>query len=142
MKNKTVKTLKGQKMQEVDFRDVDEFLEFLPDDERKITLALRNIIFSCIPEIKEKLSFNVPFYSYNKSICFIWPASVLWGKKKTYEGVRLGFAKGYLLTDESKYLEKGKRKQIYWRDIQSTKDIQPEIVRALLYEALFIDIGK
>ncbi|MEI7802655.1 MAG: hypothetical protein WCI97_08430, partial [Bacteroidota bacterium] len=75
------------KMQNVSFNSVDEFLEFLPADELKIVEVLRKIIFNAVPDIKEKLSYNIPFYSRHKNIFFIWPASVLWGTKKSYEGV-------------------------------------------------------
>src|SRR5688572_22518649 len=96
-----------QKMQNVSFSNVDEFLEFLPDDERKIVEVLRNLVFNCIPYCTEKLSYNVPFYRVNKNICFIWPASVQWGKTKSNNGVRLGFSNGYLMQDEIGYLDKG-----------------------------------
>jgi hypothetical protein len=70
-------------MQNVNFTNVDDFLEFLPEQELRIVEALRRTIFDCIPNVSEKLSYNVPFYKRKKGICFIWPASVLWGKKKT-----------------------------------------------------------
>lgn len=127
------------KMQSVSFRNISEFLEFLPEDELAITERLRKIVFSCIPDISEKLSYNVPFYKYHKTICFIWPASVLWGRKKTYSGVRLGFSNGYLLSDENGYLQKGNRKFVYWKDFRSTREIDTELVRAFLFEALVID---
>ena len=128
-----------QKMQEVSFRSVDEFLEFLPEEELKITEELRKTVFECIPEVKEKLSYNVPFYRKYATICFIWPSSVLWGKKKTYEGVRLGFAKGHLMKDTSGYLDKGDRKQVYWRDFPTIKDIEYDLVRSFLFEAALLD---
>lgn len=59
------------KMQNVDFRNVEEFLEYLTDDERKIVECLRAIIIDCIPECKEKLSYNVPYFSKHSRICFI-----------------------------------------------------------------------
>lgn len=126
-------------MQNVRFHSVDDFLAFLPDDELKVTEYLRRIVFDCIPEVKEKLSFNVPFYSVHKGICFIWPASVLWGKKQTYTGVRFGFQYGCLLTDDTQYFDKGKRKQITWREFKSTRDINTELLRSYIFEAVFID---
>lgn len=127
------------KMQEVSFNDVNEFLDFLPDDERKIVDKLRKIIFDCAPEAVEKLSYNVPFYKQHRNFCFVWPSSVLWGKTKTYSGVRLGFSNGYLLTDEIEYLHKGKRKQVYWRDFNSTSEIDPDLLKSYIFEALSID---
>ena len=127
------------KMQSVSFKSVDEFLDFLPEEEIKIVNILRLLILDCLPNCKEKLSFNVPFYSLHKSVCFIWPSSVTWGKKATYKGVRIGFAKGYLMNDEFNYLEKGSRKQIFWRDIETFKNSDFEIIRSYLFEAAIID---
>jgi hypothetical protein len=127
------------RMQNVKFRSVDEFLDFLPEDELKMTLALRRLVFDCVPGVKEKLSFNVPFYTKNKGLFFIWPASVLWGKNKTYEGVRFGFQYGCLLADENNYLDKGDRKQVYWRDFMNPGQIDMDLLKAYIFEALLID---
>ncbi|MCB0400922.1 MAG: DUF1801 domain-containing protein [Flavobacteriales bacterium] len=126
-------------MQQVKFKSIDEFIEFLPDDERKITVFLMNLVESNMVNFTRKLSYNVPFYSKNKAICFIWPASVLWGKKKTYEGVRFGFNQGYLIPDELNYLERGGRKQVYWKDFKSIGEIDEATLKAYLFEALEID---
>lgn len=129
------------KMQNVKFKNVEEFLEFLPPDELKLTKFLRKIIFDCVPGITEKLSYNVPFYKRNKGMFFIWPASVLWGKKQTYKGVRFGFQQGNLINDEPNYLEKGERKQVYWKDLTSIKEIDIDLLKAYIFEAVEID-GK
>ena len=128
-----------RKMQNVDFGSVDEFLDFLPDDELQITLHLRNLIFETVPDIHEKLSFNVPFYSRNKGLFFIWPASILWGSKKSYSGVRLGFQQGYLLQDDLNYLEKGSRKQVFMKDFHHLCEIDDQLLTVYFYEALQID---
>jgi len=124
------------KMQNVSFRSVGEFLEYLPAEERVIVDVLRKLILDTLPGIEERLSFNVPFYRMKKDICFIWPASILWGKKKTYEGVRLGFSYGHLLQDEMGYLDKGNRKQVSWRDFVHTQEIDQDLIRTYLYEAI------
>lgn len=127
-----------KKMQDVDFKNVDELLAFLPEEELKIVERLRKIIFSCLPNCTEKLSYNVPFYKVHKNICFIWPPSVKWGGTG-HEGVRFGFTNGYLLTDEIVYLDKGTRKQVYWRDFKSLKEIDAELLKAYIFEAALID---
>lgn len=126
-------------MQQVKFRSIEECLDFLPADELAITEVLRKLVFECIPGVTEKLSFNVPFYKRHKGICFIWPASILWGKKKTYEGVRFGFQYGNMLTDEDGYLEKGDRKQVYWKDFTKLRADDIDMLKALLYEAVLLD---
>ena len=126
-------------MQNISFDTVEDFLEFLPVDELRIVNVLRMLVLECMPDAIEKLSFNVPFYKRHKTVCFIWPASVFWGSKKTYEGVRFGFANGYLMQDEIGYLNKGDRKQIYWRDFTSVSEIDVSLLRAYLFEAMMID---
>jgi hypothetical protein len=118
------------------FGSVTEFLEFLPPDERKLVDYLRDIVFSCIPDVKEKLAYNVPFYYRYSRICFIWPGSVPWGGTK--EGVLFGFCKGHLLSNHT-YLDRGSRKSVYTKTFFSTKKIDREQLSQLLYEAVWID---
>jgi hypothetical protein len=131
--------VKTNKFQQVHFRDVADFLAWLPDEERKIVEVLRLLVFDCIPGVSEKLSYNVPFYRKRRTICFIWPASVLWGQKKTYDGVRFGFSNGYLLQDEVGYLEKGDRKQVYWKDIREITQTDMDMLRTFVFEASLLD---
>ena len=118
---------------------MDEFLEFLPDNELKIVEFLRNLVFNCTLNCIEKLSYNVPFYKLNKNICFIWPASVLWGKTKSYNSVRPGFTNGYLMQDEIGYLDKGDRKQVYCKDFTNIREIEVDVLKSYIFEAAMID---
>ena len=126
-------------MQSVKFRNIDDFLEFLPQEELEIVEFLREIVYECVPDVKEKLSYNVPYFKRFYNICFIWPASVFWGSKKTYEGVRFGFTKGYLMQDEHDYLDKTNRKQVYMRDFKSIEEIDVQVLKSYLFEAVVID---
>lgn len=121
----------------INFTDVDDFIAYLPTHERKITEALRNIIFSCIPNCKEKLAYNVPFYYRHRRICYIWPASIPWGNVKQ-DGVQLGFCYGNLLPDTN-YLEKGNRKQVYSKTFTSMKAIDTDMLRTYLFDAVTLD---
>ncbi len=125
-------------MQNVNFKNIEEFFEFIPKKELEIVNYLRKIIFDCMPNCKESLSYNVPYYSINKKICFIWPSSITWGNVKA-EGVRLGFTQGYLLRDEIGYLDKENRKQIWTKDFMSIKEIEVDIIKTFLFEATEID---
>lgn len=133
------KKMTKYKMQEVSFQSVEDFLEYLPDDELQIVIVLRALLFQCFPELNEKLSFNVPFYKRHKGIFFIWPASILWGKTKSYSGVRLGFMRGYLLTNEDGYLNQGDRKQVSYRDFESVDQIDVDLLKSYLFEAAVVD---
>ena len=139
VKRKEEKTKK--KMQNLSFGSVDEFLEYLPEDELKIVLLLRRIILDCIPDCTEKLSYNVPFYRRHANICFIWPACVTWGGV-SQQGVRMGFTSGYLLQDDLHYLDRGDRKQVYWRDFHHTAEIDVDLLRSYILEAALIDEEK
>lgn len=126
-------------MQNVNFNSIDDFFEFLPAKELKVVEYLRKIILDCIPNCTEKLAYNVLYFKLHSNICFLWPASILWGKKQTYQGVRFGFTKGYLMFDDINYLEKGDRKQVYWRDFKSIKEIDVNVLKAYIYDAVLVD---
>ncbi|MEA5557352.1 DUF1801 domain-containing protein [Nodularia spumigena] len=125
------------KFQSVSFESVDACLAFIPSQEREIVVHLRQLIFKTIPEVKEKLSYNVPFYFRKERICFIWPCSIPWGGIK--EGVQLGFANGAKLNDEFGYLTQSKGKSIATKLFFSVADVDEEIVIRLLEEALLLD---
>ena len=67
------------------------------------------------------------------------PGSVLWGEKKSYDGVRLGLTHGYLLDNSMEYFEQGNRKYVIHRDFLSPQDIDHDIVKAYLQQAAEID---
>jgi hypothetical protein len=131
---------RSNKFQNVHFNSIEEFLDYLPKRELEMVEALRRLIFDCIPQCTEKLSYNVPFYSKHSGICFIWPASVPWGKVQT-EGVRFGFQRGHLLNDEMRYLDKGTRKQVFCKDFMRLEEIGADIdvLKYFLFEAANVD---
>lgn len=127
-------------------KSVDEMIMNLPREEQVIVKRLRSLIVECLPAATEKEYYGegVPFYSHHRQICFIWPASVFWGPKRTIEtqkekGVSLGFCQGYLMGNENGVLKAEGRKQVYVMYFHSVKDINEELVRALLFEAGMID---
>lgn len=97
---------------------------------------LREFIISEAPHLHERLSFNILAYKGRRDVCFIWPASVLWGGKKSYDGVRFGFSHADLLDDPSGYLQRGSRKQVYWRDLQDVTATDERMLRQLLSQAV------
>jgi len=118
----------------------------LPKDEQVIVNRLRALIAECLPKATEKGYYGegVPFYTHNRMICFIWPASVFWGPKRTLEnqkskGTSLGFCQGNLMANEDGVLQAEGRKQVYVMYFHSLKDIDDDQVRALLFEAGMID---
>lgn len=127
-----------RKTQKVSFASIEDFLESLPDHEREIVERLRELILNCLPDGTEKLAYNVPYYSRHSRICFIWPASVPWGKVPA-NSVVLGFCNGSYLQDEINYLEKAGRQQVYTKTFTKLQDIEADLVRAYLFDAAQID---
>jgi hypothetical protein len=125
------------KAQDVSFSSVGEFLAYLPYEEFTIVDRLRELIYECIPDVQERLAYNVPFFYRHSRIVFIWPGWVPWGRKRK-SGVELGFCRGNLLSDAA-YLNKGSRKEVYIRTFQHEKEIDIAEIRRLLLEAVSID---
>ena len=48
------------KFQPISFGDMEEFLDYLPEDERKLVDALRHLIRACLPEAEERLEGLLP----------------------------------------------------------------------------------
>jgi hypothetical protein len=115
--------------QHIEFKTVDEFLDYLPADELEIVLFLRKIILECMPDCKEKLANNVLFYYRHSRICYIWPATIPW--EKVSKGVAIGFCKGDSLLDETFATAKF--------TFNSVKEIDIALVKKQIQEAILID---
>ncbi|MGV3538513.1 MAG: DUF1801 domain-containing protein [Rufibacter sp.] len=126
------------KIQKLKFSCVDEFLEYLPPHERQLVEKLRQLVVASIPQVQEKLSYNVPYYARHSRICYIWPAAVPWGKVPA-NSVVLGFCNGHLLQDEIQYLEKAERKQIRTKVFTDVSEMEEDLLKAYLYEAMEVD---
>ena len=114
----------------------EDFYYNLPEKEKQIVSALRNIILEVAPNLTEKLAYKVPYYYQYYRVCFIWPASVKPGPKF---GVVMGFCKGYLLSNDQGLLEKENRKEVYMIPFHSVKEINKTAIREILIEALMLD---
>lgn len=120
-------------MQNVSFTTIAEFFDYLPKPEKELTILLRGIIYDAVPDVQEKLSFNVPFYRRHLTICFLWPASILWGKKQTYEGVRFGLVKGAYLPQTNTYFEQGNRKEVCYKNFLNADAVKDADIDTLSY---------
>lgn len=119
--------------QGIEFKTLDEFMDYLPEEELELVLFLRKIILECMPDCKEKLAYNVPFYYRHSRICYIWPASIPWGKVEN--GVAIGFCKGVSFLDEIFETEKFSSKLTF----TSVKEIDVAFLKQQIYEAIIID---
>lgn len=118
----------------------------LPKAEQIMVKRLRQLVTKCLPLASEKGYYGegVPFYTHHRMICFIWPASVVWGPKKKLEaqktlGVSLGFCQGNRMSNDEGLLHAEGRKQVYVMYFHSLNEIDEDKVRALLFEAAMID---
>jgi len=119
--------------QGLEFKTIEEFLDYLIEDELEIVLFLRKIILECMPDCKEKLAYNVPFYYRHSRICYIWPASVPLGKFE--KGVAIGFCKGDSYLDETFEITKFASKQTF----NSVEEIDVALLKQQIYEAVLVD---
>ena len=131
-----------KRIQNVHFDSIDDLLRFLPEDELLMVQALRTLVYDCVPKVKEKLGFNVPFFHLHSALCFIWPGSVDWAGKANPGRVEFGFTKGYLLSDRRGYLEHGNRTQMFSRRFYALSEINHEVLVELLFEAAEINEQK
>lgn len=109
----------------------------LPDEQLVMTELLREIILETIPGVKEKISYNVPFFYKNKSICLVWPSAIPRGGFTS--GVMLAFWYGNRLKDVNNYLNHGTNKQIYFKIFQKVEEIDVKLVKDILSEAVALD---
>lgn len=127
------------KVQKLNFQSVDEFLEFLPKGELNLVLYLRSIVFDCIPRVREKLAYNVPFYYLKKRISFIWPSAVPWGGIKS--GVMFGLCKGAYLSNPLNYFDIGNRKEISTKVFHNIDEVEVDRIKDAIFEAVELDMG-
>lgn len=119
--------------QGIQFEAVENFLKILPKEELDIVLFLRKIILECMPDCKEKLAYNVPFYYRHSRICYIWPASGSMGNVS--RGVAIGFCKTASFLDVTFEKEQFNSKQVF----TSVKEIDVSFLKQKINEAIVID---
>ncbi|SEA90362.1 protein of unknown function (DU1801) [Flavobacterium gillisiae] len=119
--------------QEIELTSIQEFLDYLPEEELEIVLFLRKIVLECMPDCKERLAYNVPFYYRHSKICYIWPASIPW--EKVNNGVGIGFCKDASLLDETFETISFSSKSLF----SSISEIDVDSLKQQIYQAISID---
>lgn len=122
-------------MQDFKFNSYVEFYDYITEEHKVMVSILKELIQDTIPDIKEKLSWNVPFFIRKKPSA-LYGRDQCPGVKNHLPVCNLGFAKGYLMIPND-FLEKGKRKQVYLRTFHSPEEIEhhADVIVALLKEA-------
>jgi len=119
--------------QKIKFKNLADFNNAISEQELEIVEILRESIYASIPEIRERLAYNVPFFYRKRRLCFIWPASVPWGGIRS--GVALGFVQGSKMTT----LPVLPGKQIASIVFQHKNEIDKSDLETWLFEAIQID---
>ena len=124
-------------------KTVAEMILSLPQNELMVVKRLRDLVLECLPLATEKpyYGLGVPYYSRHRQICYIFPASALYGQedKKHERKVTLGFCQGNRMSNEHGALKVEGRKQVRVMYFDTLRDIKEDQVRALLFEASMID---
>jgi|LakMenEpi03Aug12_release.lakeMendotaPanAssembly.Ray.scaffolds.fasta_scaffold04135_3 hypothetical protein len=105
----------------------EEFINSLPEIECEIATILHHEI-SAITGVSCKTRFKLPFYDYQKWLCYLSP------QKKG--GIELCFINGLQLDPEQVYLDAKKRSMISGLTIKNKKDLDLTLVKALVLEAI------
>lgn len=107
-------------------RQVDVFIEALPEEKRLIAEALRELIFTAIPHVEERYSFKLPVYHYFGMFCYM---------NHVKNGIDLGFMRGKDLLYAWPQLELRGRAIVASIIITSKKEITQFNIQALILAA-------
>jgi hypothetical protein len=112
-------------------KEVDHYIEDLPENIQKITDALRKIILDSSPNLKEEYKWSMPNYSYNGLVCYL---------QASKKHVNLGFHKGNeLIESDTDSRLQGTGKTMRHIKIMKMEEIQPEAFAALIQEAVTLN---
>lgn len=83
-------------------KDVDKYIENLPEEVQEIANEIREMIFKILPDVQETFSFKIPFYKYFGMFCYL----TTMGKKQE---LHLSFLRGKdLVTMYPQLAQKGR----------------------------------
>lgn len=104
-------------------KQVDAYIDALPDGKRELGATIREIILSEVPDIEERFSFKLPFYHYFGIFCYI---------NSIPGGFDIGFCRGRDLVDAFPQLERRNRAVMASISIYNKKDIERLELRRIL----------
>jgi uncharacterized protein len=107
-------------------KNVDLYIEALPDTKREIAETLRELILTAVPHVEEKLSFKIPFYHYFGMFCYM---------NAVKDGIELVFCRGKDLVYAWPQLEQRGRAIMAGVTITHKKDFAKYNLEALLIGA-------
>ncbi|MDP1678429.1 MAG: DUF1801 domain-containing protein [Bacteroidota bacterium] len=116
-------------------KDVDLYLKHTSKQLRDLMIDVRAIIWKAIPDVEESIKYTVPFYSRQGLLCYLSPL-----KKK--DGIYIGFAKGYLMSDESGIFSGKSLKYIRHIELRNKSEIKKKLLKEYLEEAVMFNEMK
>ena len=118
-------------------KDFDSLLEAINPDERAICLRVRSLILENFPFLRETWAYGAPYYKGKARICFLYPSSLPYSGIEN--GVNLGFAKGYKLSNMQGLLEMGDRKELAYIHLLQPGTPEESLLLEILHEAVLLD---
>lgn len=109
---------------------VESFIDKLAGQQRELADVLRHFILSVDPEIREKISYGIPFFYKEKNICYLNPVAA---------GIDLGFVKGSKFKRAFPGIEMKNRKKVRTIYLQNADTIDFELLLSAFHEALSLD---
>jgi hypothetical protein len=112
--------------------NVRQFITEQPASRREVMTVLRAWIMDLGTHTAEKISHQIPYFSFYGPICYLNPVE---------DGVEFGFTRGYELSDEQKILEAKGRKHVKSVTFYSIAELEEneEAIRRLLNEAAILN---
>jgi hypothetical protein len=107
-------------------KEVSEYIENAPIEQKEIMKRLREIIFHAVPEVIEELKWNRPVYKYRKDIAYILV-------NKSH--VNFGFSKFEKIKNPTALLE-GNGKTMRHVKIRSLSDINDSLFKEWLRDQI------
>jgi Domain of unknown function (DU1801) len=116
---------------------VEDFIDHQTTELRSLLYYLRRLLMVAHPHMRERLSFNTPFYHCFDYLCYF-------GKIHKKKGIEICFAKGFLLSNEQGVLQADNRKMIrgiWFHDLADFQQ-QEEVFLEILQEAILLNETK
>ncbi len=117
---------------------VEHYLIDQTEPYQSIMLYVRSLIFRVLPEVEEKINYNIPFYHHHKKpICYL---NILKGTNY----VDVAFVQGVFLQEEFPQLKNdNNRKQVRSLQVKSLEELDELMFIELLNKAaILLDDGK
>jgi len=111
---------------------VEAFIASQQKSQREAMNFLRHLILDIAPNVEEKISYRVPYFSYHGPLCYLNPQ---------FNGVDLALTRGAELSNKQGLLQQKGRKQVSSIRFHSLAEAEEhaQAVRQILNEAIILN---